>query len=114
MRFKRNKYVDDNISHLDKRIEIYSVSDASDDGWSTPSEELLMKVWAEIINDKSSDSLNEIQLGNRTVKKLRIRYQKSIETDMHVVLNSEKYTITEILSKDSRQPYMYLVMERDE
>ncbi|WP_414055195.1 phage head completion protein [Macrococcus equi] len=113
MRFKRNKYVNDNISHLDKRVEIYTVTDGSDDGWSTPSEQLLMKVWAEIINDKSFDSLNEIQLGNKTVKKLRIRYQKSIETDMHVIIESERFKITEILGKDSRQPYMYLITERD-
>lgn len=112
MQYKRRRYKKDTIGDLDKKLKFVSVDDISDDGWSTPTETILFTRWAELIESKGRDYQMAVQTGTTNQLHFRLRYKEEIRTDMNVMYRNERYEIKDIIGKDSRQPYMIIVIER--
>ncbi|WP_170234582.1 phage head closure protein [Macrococcus equipercicus] len=111
-RFKKRQYTTEKVGQLDKRLIIYATDDVSEDGWSNPTEDVYHKCWAELIDNRSKDYELSVQAGTSNLLQFRIRYKVGITTDMTVEYKGNRYAIIDVLDEDSRQKYMYLVIER--
>lgn len=103
------------IGDLDRRIEIYTLTEARDGfGQGVPTDALLVTVWASVLPSVGSES----QQGKRPVAvneiQFLIRYRTGVTEKMKIKYNLVYYHITKIDEnvKEGRKRYLILTAEK--
>ena len=100
------------VGRLDKRITIIATNDVSEDGWNNSEEIVFHKCWAQLVDIRTRDYNSAVQVGTENQIYFRIRFKEGVTTDMSIRYKDEHYSIVDMLDKDERLPYMYIVAKR--
>ncbi|PKE66226.1 hypothetical protein CW674_02420 [Macrococcoides caseolyticum] len=109
---KTSKKINEKVGRLDKRITIITTNDVSEDGWNNSEETVFHKCWAQLVDIRTRDYNSAVQVGTENQIYFRIRFKEGITTDMSIRYKDEHYSIVDMLDKDERLPYIYIVAKR--